>query len=114
MRYATRAGGRPRHLARVWLPTLLVLALLAAGVGAYRFEWGQRYLPGLAADPVTEPEQVLPPAGLDLPDWSPPADDSVAIDTSAEISTGGGRARRRARTWPTPTSAGTSSAPCPR
>ena len=34
-----------------WLPTVLVLALLAAGVGAYRFEWGQRYLPWLAADP---------------------------------------------------------------
>src|SRR5688500_14468738 len=44
-----------------WLPTVLVLALLAAGVGAYRFEWGQRYLPWLAADPVTEPEQVLAP-----------------------------------------------------
>jgi len=51
---------------------VLVLALLAAGVGAYRFEWGPRYLPGLAADPVTEPEAVLPPAGLDLPDWSSP------------------------------------------
>src|SRR5688500_9649392 len=26
------------HVVRVWLPTLLVLALLAAGVGAYRYE----------------------------------------------------------------------------
>lgn len=70
----------------MWLPTLLVLALLASGVGAYRFEWGQRYLPWLAADPVTEPEQVLAPAGLDLPEWTAPADDAVALDTSAEIS----------------------------
>jgi serine-type D-Ala-D-Ala carboxypeptidase/endopeptidase (penicillin-binding protein 4) len=74
-----------RHLAGVWLPTVLVLALLAAGVGAYRFEWGQRYLPGLAADPVTEPEAVLPPAGLDLPDWSSPVVEPDAVDASAPI-----------------------------
>ncbi|GAA5116192.1 hypothetical protein GCM10023339_24480 [Alloalcanivorax gelatiniphagus] len=70
----------------MWLPTLLVLALLAAGVGAYRYEWGQRYLPGLAADPVTEPEQVLPPAGLELPDWSAPTADAVALGTAGAIS----------------------------
>lgn len=68
-----------------WLPPLLVLALLAAGVGAYRFEWGQRYLPGLAADPVTEPEQVLAPAGLDLPEWSPPVDDAVALGPATAL-----------------------------
>ena len=61
------------HLVATWLPVVLVLALLGAGVGAYRYEWGPRYLPGLAADPVTEPEAVLPPAGLDLPDWALPA-----------------------------------------
>lgn len=69
----------------VWLPTLLVLAVLAAGVGAYRFEWGQRYLPGLAADPVTEPEAVLPPAGLDLPDWAAPAATAEPVAASAPI-----------------------------
>jgi serine-type D-Ala-D-Ala carboxypeptidase/endopeptidase (penicillin-binding protein 4) len=73
VRHAVGAPRRPS----VWVPTLLVLALLAAGVGAYRFEWGQRYLPWLAADPVTEPEQVLAPVGLDLPEWSPPAVDDA-------------------------------------
>ena len=69
-------GSKPRRRdARHWLPTLLVLALLASGLAAYRFEWGQRYLPWLAADPVTEPQAVLPPAGLDLPAWSPVTDD---------------------------------------
>lgn len=68
-----------------WLPTLLVLALLAAGVGAYRFEWGQRYLPWLAADPVSEPEAVLPPAGLDLPDWSAPGVGAELVDASTAI-----------------------------
>ena len=66
----------PRHRVATWLPTVLVLALLAAGLGASRFEWGQRYLPWLAADPVTEPEAVLPPAGLDLPEWTVPVADA--------------------------------------
>jgi D-alanyl-D-alanine carboxypeptidase/D-alanyl-D-alanine-endopeptidase (penicillin-binding protein 4) len=64
---------------------LLVLALLAAGVGAYRFEWGQRYLPWLAADPVTEPEAVQPPAGLELPDWSTPTPAVATPDPEAEL-----------------------------
>lgn len=55
-----------------WLPVLLVLVMLGAGLAAYRFEVGQKYLPWLAADPETEPAAVAPPAGLDLPDWSAP------------------------------------------
>ena len=71
-RGSKRRGREVRHFLGAWVPVLLVLALLGACVGAYRFEWGPRYLPGLAADPVTEPEQVLPPAGLELPAWSTP------------------------------------------
>ncbi|WP_374454573.1 D-alanyl-D-alanine carboxypeptidase/D-alanyl-D-alanine-endopeptidase [Nocardioides sp.] len=64
---------------------MLVLALLGAGVGAYRFEWGQRYLPWLAADPATEPEQVLLPAGLELPSWTTPAAEAQPADTSGTL-----------------------------
>jgi D-alanyl-D-alanine carboxypeptidase/D-alanyl-D-alanine-endopeptidase (penicillin-binding protein 4) len=84
-RGSKRRGREVRHLAARWLPVVLVLALLAAGVGAYRFEWGQRYLPWLAADPVTEPEAVLPPAGLDLPEWDAAAADADPVVGSADI-----------------------------
>jgi D-alanyl-D-alanine carboxypeptidase/D-alanyl-D-alanine-endopeptidase (penicillin-binding protein 4) len=88
MREATGSKRRRRevrHLVGAWLPVVLVLALLGAGVGAYRYEWGPRYLPGLAADPVTEPEAVLPPAGLDLPAWTTPAPDADPADAAAPI-----------------------------
>lgn len=88
MREADRPKQRRRevrHLLATWLPVALVLGLLAAGVGAYRYEWGPRYLPWLAADPVTEPEQVLPPAGLDLPDWTTPTAAPEPADTSGAL-----------------------------
>jgi D-alanyl-D-alanine carboxypeptidase/D-alanyl-D-alanine-endopeptidase (penicillin-binding protein 4) len=77
-RTTTRADRDPRHgtgpgpIAH-WLPVVLVVALLASGVAAYRFELGERWFPGLHADPTTEPAAVPPPAGLDLPDWTTPS-----------------------------------------
>lgn len=70
-----RAARQPSGPGRVahWLPVVLVLVLLAGGLASYRFEVGQKYLPWLAADPSTEPAAVAPPAGLDLPEWTPPA-----------------------------------------
>ncbi len=67
------------------MPIVLVLAVLAAGVGAYRFEWGPRYLPGLAADPTSEPQAVLPPAGLDLPAWTAPAAVAPPLASAAQV-----------------------------
>ncbi|MDR7254854.1 D-alanyl-D-alanine carboxypeptidase/D-alanyl-D-alanine-endopeptidase (penicillin-binding protein 4) [Nocardioides sp. BE266] len=88
-RGSKRRGREVRHpvlrVVGAWLPVVLVLALLGAGVGAYRFEWGQRYLPWLAADPATEPEQVLLPAGLELPAWSTPTPEVQPADTSAAL-----------------------------
>ena len=57
-----RGGGRRL---RRWSAGLVVLVLLA-GAGAYRFDLGDRL--GLAApSPLTEPARVQPPAGLALP-----------------------------------------------
>src|SRR5690606_22147158 len=71
---ARRDRDHPRGPGRVahWLPVLLVVALLAGAVAAHRFEVGPRHLPWLVADPVSEPQAVPPPAGLDLPDWDAP------------------------------------------
>ena len=65
---AAEPASRRRRTGR-WLrritACLVVLALAAAGA-AYRFDLGTRL--GLhRPDPVTEPAQVLPPAGLALP-----------------------------------------------
>ena len=75
----------PKREVRHWLPTLLVVVILASGLAAYRFELGQRYLPWLAADPTTEPEAVAAPAGLELPDWAPPAPVDAPLDTTRRI-----------------------------
>lgn len=68
-----------------WLPILLVLVLLGTGVAAYRFELGPRYLPWLVADPATEPRAVPPPAGLELPDWTSPAPDAIAMAEPLQV-----------------------------
>lgn len=55
------------------MPTLLVLALVAAAFASYRFELGPRYLPWLSVDPQAEPAAIAPPAGVELPEWGEPA-----------------------------------------
>ncbi|QIK74548.1 D-alanyl-D-alanine carboxypeptidase/D-alanyl-D-alanine endopeptidase [Nocardioides piscis] len=77
-----------------WLPVLLVLALLGSGVAAHRYDWGPRYLGWYGDDITTDPAAVAPPAGLELPAWSPPAAatpvtdpplvDATAIQTALE------------------------------
>ena len=52
-----------------WLPTLLVLALLGCAVGAYRYDWGPRYLGWYGDEPTRDPAAIAPPAGLEFPTW---------------------------------------------
>lgn len=54
------------------LPVLLVLALLGSAVAAYRFDWGPRDLGWYADESTTDPAELAPPAGLELPRWSSP------------------------------------------
>lgn len=60
--------------AALWLPTLLVLALLGGAVAAYRFDLGPRYLGWYGDDVTQDPAAVAPPAGLEFPTWSAPAE----------------------------------------
>jgi serine-type D-Ala-D-Ala carboxypeptidase/endopeptidase (penicillin-binding protein 4) len=60
-RHGTGSFGR-------WFPVVLVLAILAGAVAAYRFDLGHRWLGTGEPDPDTEPAAVAPPSGLDLPD----------------------------------------------
>jgi D-alanyl-D-alanine carboxypeptidase/D-alanyl-D-alanine-endopeptidase (penicillin-binding protein 4) len=57
---------RRAHWAWRWLAEIVVLALLAFGVVAARFDLGERWF-GWGPDPATEPAAVAPPEGLRLP-----------------------------------------------
>ncbi|MGH3363007.1 MAG: D-alanyl-D-alanine carboxypeptidase, partial [Nocardioides sp.] len=69
-----------------WFPVVLVLAILASAVAAWRFDLGERWL-GTGPDPQTEPAAVEPPPGLELPEMPVP----VAV---ADPLTGTGHAVR--------------------
>ncbi len=68
----------PGRLAH-WVPTVLVLALVAAAFASYRLDLGPRYLPWLSVDPQAEPAAVAPPAGVALPEWTAPAPVSAVV-----------------------------------
>lgn len=57
---------RARPLRR-FAAEIVVLALLGAGVVAYRFDLGARWFGWRAIDPSSQPASVLPPVGLRLP-----------------------------------------------
>ena len=65
-RHGTGAFGR-------WFPVILVLAILAGALAAYRFDLGPRWFGTGEPDPDTEPAAVEPPSGLDLPALTRPA-----------------------------------------
>lgn len=50
------------------LVLVLVLALVAAGVATWRLDLLDRWWPKPAPDPVTEPQLIAPPPGLELPE----------------------------------------------
>lgn len=56
----------------MWLPVVLILALLGGALAAHRYEWGPRHLPWLVADPTSHPELVPAPTGLELPGATAP------------------------------------------
>lgn len=59
--------GEKRHWLVRFSAEIVVLALLATAFATYRFDLGERWLGGSAADPTTNPSAVLPPEGLKLP-----------------------------------------------
>jgi D-alanyl-D-alanine carboxypeptidase/D-alanyl-D-alanine-endopeptidase (penicillin-binding protein 4) len=61
-------------VAALWLPTLLVLALLGGAAAAYRFDLGPRYLGWYGDDVTQDPAAVAPPPGLEFPARSAPAE----------------------------------------
>ena len=87
-----RVGRHRRHpvgpgAAAHWLPTLLVLALLGGAVAAHRFDLGPRYLGWYGDDASQDPAAVAPPAGLELPAWSTPAEIAAPAPPPALVST---------------------------
>ena len=69
-----------------WLPTLLVLALLGGAVAAYRFDLGPRYLGWYGDDITQNPAAVAPPAGLEFPTWSAPAEVAAPAQSTSPVS----------------------------
>lgn len=71
-RRGPRQGARVRRGASLWLPVVLVLVLLAGGAAVHLDAW-ERFWDWRRPDPLTEPEQVPPPAGVELPEYAEPA-----------------------------------------
>ena len=76
---SSRAAGSGGRLA-LWLPIVLVLALLGGAAAAYRFDLGERWFGGEQPDPVREPAAVAPPEGLEVPTLARPAPVAVAAE----------------------------------
>src|SRR4051794_35839817 len=57
----------PRRQWLRWVAASLVVLLLVGSAAAYRLDLGTRWLDLGRPSPVTQPAQVLPPAGIALP-----------------------------------------------
>jgi serine-type D-Ala-D-Ala carboxypeptidase/endopeptidase (penicillin-binding protein 4) len=69
-----------------WFPVVLVLAILATAVAAYRLDLGHRWLGTGEPDPDTEPAAVAPPEGLELPALARPAAVANPLPESGALS----------------------------
>ncbi len=99
-----RHGARDpkRGAAWRWLVLVLVLVVTGAGIATWQYDLDERVLPeGLpwadepTPDPVTQPELVAPPPGLELPAAADPRPVALPTD-SAAVSTKKVRAALRA------------------
>lgn len=61
-----------RRRASLWLPVALVLVLLAGGAAVHLDAW-ERFRDWRRPDPLTEPERVPPPPGVELPEHAEPS-----------------------------------------
>lgn len=78
-REAVRPPRRGPGRLAVWLPVVLVLALLGAAVAADEYAWGPTYLGWKGGDPSIDPAVVAPPGLLDLPEVPDPAPVAVPV-----------------------------------
>ena len=70
-----------------WLPTLLVLALLAGAAAAYRFDVGPRFLGWYGDDVTQDPAAVAPPAGLEFPARTDPPVIAAPAQSASRVRT---------------------------
>ncbi len=68
----------------VWLPTALVLVVLATAFVGFEVDLGRRL--GIAAAAPTQPEEVPAPTGLDLPELAAPVPVATPVDLAAPAS----------------------------
>ncbi|WP_067437750.1 D-alanyl-D-alanine carboxypeptidase/D-alanyl-D-alanine endopeptidase [Nocardioides jensenii] len=66
-----------------WLPVLVVLAVVAAAFASFQYDLGERL--GLAHDDTTDPAEVAPPPGLELPALTPPSPVAAGVPTTSPV-----------------------------
>ncbi len=84
----TRHARRSADRSLLWVPVVLVLAVLVAAAASYRFELGPRWFGLERADPTSNPAAVAPPEGLTLAEPAPLAPVATTSDPSSPLAPG--------------------------